>query len=117
MKTMYTVAGISKQALWKYNKRQEEVGRITGQVTEIMHQLRTRHKRMGCRRMYYAMRKPVPVGRDLFEQIGFANGFKLRQKRNVMKTTWAQRVEVYPNLRQEKCSTPSTRRGSRISSI
>jgi len=95
---MYTVAGISKQALWKHNKRQEEVSRINGEVVDMIRDIRTRHKRMGCRRIYYTVHDRLPIGRDLFEQIGFANGFKLKFKRNVMKTTWSQRVEVYPNL-------------------
>jgi transposase InsO family protein len=48
--------------------------------------------------MYHASHEELPVGRDIFEQIGFANGFKLKPKRNKVKTTWGQRVEVFPNL-------------------
>lgn len=98
MKDMYAIAGISKQALWKHNKRQEEVAWISGKVVDMIKGVRKNHKRMGCRRIYYTSKKPLPIGRDLFEQIGFANGFKLKLKRNVMKTTWSQRVEVFPNL-------------------
>lgn len=100
MKEMYAIAGISKQALWKYGKRQEEVALISCQVIDVIKTIRINHKRMGCRKIYYTTytNKIIPVGRDMFEQIGFANGFKLRFKRNAMKTTWGQRVEVYPNL-------------------
>lgn len=98
MKDMCSIAGISKQALWKHSKRQEEVAWITSEVVDMIKDVRINHKRMGCRRIYYTSKEPLPIGRDLFEQIGFANGFKLRLKRNVMKTTWSQRVEVYPNL-------------------
>ncbi|MDP3013361.1 MAG: DDE-type integrase/transposase/recombinase, partial [Candidatus Subteraquimicrobiales bacterium] len=98
MKDMYAIADISKQALWQHNKRQEEASRITSGVVEMINKVRINHKRMGCRRIYYTSKESLPIGRDRFEQIGFANCFKLRFKRNVMKTTWSQRVEVYPNL-------------------
>ena len=98
MKDMYIIAGISKQALWQHRKRQEEMALITSEVVTMIEDVRINHKRMGCRRIYYTSKKPLPIGRDLFEQIGFANGFKLKLKRNVMKTTWSQRVEVFPNL-------------------
>ncbi len=74
-------------------------------MVDIMEDIRHRHKRMGCRRMYYAAQGILPVGRDLFEKIGFANGFKLRRKPNTIKTTWGQRVEVHPNLIEGKILT------------
>lgn len=98
MKDMYDIAGISKQALWQYNKSQETKAIVISEVVEKIKEIRTKHKRMGCRRIYYTIEEPIPVGRDNFEHIGFVNGFKLKIKRNVMKTTWSQRVEVYPNL-------------------
>lgn len=102
MKDMYTIAGISKQALWKYRKRQEETSCIIGDVVDIINGVRKNHKRMGCRKIYYTSPKTLQVGRNIFEQIGFANGFKLKLKRNICKTTWSQRVEVYPNLIEGK---------------
>ena len=98
MKDMYSIAGISKQALWQHSKRQEEMVPIINEIVDIIRKVRTHHKRMGCRRIYYTLKEHLPIGRDLFEQIGFVNGFKLKLKRNVMKTTWSQRVEVHPNL-------------------
>ena len=98
MKDLYDIAGISKQALWKYDKRQEASMSIIGEVLDIIRDVRTNHKRMGCRRIYYTSKKSLPIGRDIFERIGFANGYKLKLKRNVMKTTWSQRMEVFPNL-------------------
>ena len=98
MKDLYSVAGISKQGLWKYREREEKMKQIIQDTVGIMKDIRIRHKRMGCRSMYYANQRPIAVGRDIFEQIGFANGFKLHLKRNKLKTTWSQRVLVYPNL-------------------
>jgi len=98
MKDLYAVAGITKQALWKHKKRQEIVDSTTRQIVEKIKDIRKRHKRMGCRHMYFACNETLPVGRDAFEQIGLANGFRVKRKRNAMKTTWSQRVEIYPNL-------------------
>ena len=102
MKELYQIAGLSKQAMWKYLKHKKAATHASNEIINAMNKIRKHHKRMGCRRMYYAIKEPMPVGRDLFEQIGFANGFKLKRKRNTMKTTWGQRVEVYPNLIEGK---------------
>lgn len=98
MKEMHHLVGVSKQNLWKHQKRNEQKALLSSSMISIMTNIRKRHKRMGCRSMYYAAKEVLPVGRDVFEQIGFANGFKLKVKRNKVKTTWGQRVEVHPNL-------------------
>jgi transposase InsO family protein len=105
MKELYSVAGISKQALWKYKEQQTRMSEITEDIVQVMKDIRTRHKRMGCRSMYYASEKHLAVGRDIFEKIGFANGFKLHYKPNKLKTTWSQRVIIYPNLIEGKVLT------------
>ncbi len=102
MKELYTIAGITKQALWSHNKRQQTQIIREELVIGMIKQIRKDHKRMGCRRMYYATTKVSPVGRDVFERIGFSSGFRLQRRRNVMKTTWGQRVEIYPNLIEGK---------------
>jgi len=102
MKEMYAIAGISKQALWSHARREQERMGEVDQVLGIMKSIRKNHKRMGCRRMYYAAKSSSPMGRDRFEQAGLENGFRLQRKRNVCKTTWGQRVEVYPNLIEGK---------------
>jgi putative transposase len=98
MKDLYQIAGISKQAVWKSNAREATTLEIKAQVIDQIKKVRKDHKRMGCRHIYYAVNNRPPVGRDIFEQIGFANGFRLKRKRNPVKTTWSQRVEVFPNL-------------------
>jgi putative transposase len=98
MKQLYEIAGLSKQGLWKYRRREEQKAVVTEQVVKQIKKIRMHHKRMGCRTIYYTAILPLPVGRDVFEQIGFANGFKLKRKRSMVRTTWSQRVEVYPNL-------------------
>lgn len=102
IKDMCSIAGISKQALWKHEKRQAKIQEVSEQVVDIMNDLRKRHKKMGCRSMYHACQKPLPVGRDNFEMIGFANGFKLHPKRSKKRTTWGQKVIIHPNLIEGK---------------
>lgn len=98
MKDLYSIAGVSKQALWKHNVRALYKDEVATNAVHVMTDIRKRHKRMSCRKMYYASTAPLPIGRDIFEQIGFKNGFKIKSKRSAIKTTWGQRVEVYPNL-------------------
>lgn len=98
MKELYGVAGISKQGLWKHQRLQAQRKTIAEQCVSIMNKTRVNHKRMGSRAMFYASGQRPPVGRDIFEEIGLSNGFRVKRKKNKLKTTWGQRVTVYPNL-------------------
>lgn len=98
MKELYGVAGISKQGLWKHQRLQTHRNAIAEQCVSIMNKTRVNHKRMGARAMFYAAEQSPPIGRDIFEAIGLSNGFRVKRKRNKLKTTWGQRITVYPNL-------------------
>ena len=102
MKDLYTIVGITKQALWKYQRREELNFQKRMQVLDIIKRKRRRHKRMGCRSIYDASGSLSPVGRDAFVEVGFANGYRLKRRRNKKKTTWSQTVEVFPNLAEGK---------------
>ena len=102
MKELYCVAGITKQALWKHRKHQELTVFQTAQVIKTIEKKRKNHKRMGVRNLFYMVKEESPVGRDIFERIGLSNGFRIKRTRNVVKTTWSQRVEYYPNLIEGK---------------
>jgi transposase InsO family protein len=98
MKNLFQVAGISKQALWKYNCRSDQSQDKTISALEVFRMVRKNHPRMGCRRIHAHKLNSTGLGRDAFERIGFANGFKLKRKRTPIKTTYGQTVEVFPNL-------------------
>lgn len=98
MKSLYDLVGISKQAFWKYQRRGDFNYQKIMKAIAIIRSIRKRHKRMGCRSIYYAAKTKPPVGRDAFIDIGIANGFRLKRRRNKKKTTWSQKVEVFPNL-------------------
>ncbi len=97
MKDLCQIAGISKQALWSHAKRQQNLGATAHTVIEHIINIRKEHKRMGCRRMYSCDSDFSLVGRDIFEQIGLKNGFRLKRLRNKQRTTWSQTKEVYTN--------------------
>lgn len=102
MKDLYSIAGITKQAQWKYKRRQDLVMSKTTQIIETIKQKRKHHRKMGVREIYYMARDESPVGRDIFERIGLSNGFRVKRTRSAIKTTWSQRVEYYPNLIEGK---------------
>jgi len=97
MKDLCQIAGISKQALWSHARRQQNRGATVDAVVEHIINIRKEHKRMGCRRMYYYEPDFSLVGRDIFEQIGLKNGFRLKRLRNKQRTTLSQSKEVYTN--------------------
>jgi len=94
---LFSMAGITKQALWKYHKRLESKTDLIDRTLRIIRKIRRRHKRMSCRSIYYFPQVTPPVGRDSFEAIGFEHGFRLKRRRNKQSTTWSQNVEVFPN--------------------
>lgn len=98
LKEMYKIANISKQSMWKYRKKKISNNDEIKNAIKIIKTERKNHKRMGCRKIYYKYCSKISFGRDIFEQICFSNGFKLNSKRSKIKTTWSQRVHVFPNL-------------------
>ena len=92
------MAGLSKQALWKAQRRELEMTDKTGLSLAIIQKIRRRHKHMGCRSIYKASKVQPPVGRDKFIAIGLANGYRVKRRRNKLKTTQSQRIEIFPNL-------------------
>jgi transposase InsO family protein len=100
MKDLHAVSGVSKQSLYKYRKSKEKVLAQEELVCQAMEEMREEHKKMSSRKVYHVKKDAldIRIGRDKFEQIAFSYGYRVKQKRNVVKTTWGQRVEVYPDL-------------------
>jgi putative transposase len=105
MKELYSVAGITKQSLWKHRKYQERTIFQVDQVIKAIEKKRKDHRKMGVRSLFYMVKEESPVGRDIFERIGLSNGFRIKRTRSIIKTTWSQRVEYYPNLIEGKILT------------
>lgn len=97
---LYAVAGLSKQSLYKYRQRENAIAGQESIVVDAMHKIRKEHKKMSSRKVY-AFQKEIlglQIGRNKFEQIAFANGYRVKHKKQTHKTTYGQRVEVYPDL-------------------
>ncbi len=100
MKDLHVVSGVSKQSLYKYRKTKERNLEQEQLVCQAMEEMRKEHKKMSSRKIYHAKKDVlnIDIGRDKFEQIAFSHGYRVKQTRSVVKTTWGQRVEVYHDL-------------------
>jgi transposase InsO family protein len=88
--------GITKQAHYKRVKQQEKLAEITQEIVSSAQEIRKKHKRLGCRKLYHEI-KPEAIGRDRFEAILLSNGFRVKRKKNYHRTTFAGK-RWYPNL-------------------
>lgn len=76
-----------------YQKRQE----LEAFLVPLVYQIRKDHPTMSLRSMYYKL-KPEGVGRDRFEAMCVAYGFKIEQPRNYRRTTYSDGTNRFPNL-------------------
>jgi putative transposase len=96
MKDIQLVAGVTKQALHKHNKKEGERFLIDSSVFECADKIREEHPMMGCRSMYDIIR-PRLLGRDKMESLLLNNGYRVRYKPNYIRTTYSAKT-YYPNL-------------------
>lgn len=100
MSDLYAVSGISKQSAYKFRRQEQSMAHQTALVVDAMEKMRKDHKKMGSRKIYSCQKEffEIKVGRDKFEQLAFANGYRVKYNRQTHKTTSGQRIEVYPDL-------------------
>lgn len=96
MNAMYNVIGISKQAVAQYARRQQEFDRKVELLLREAELLRAEHPGCGVEKMYYTL-QPDFIGRDRFVELFMELGFRLKRKKNYIKTTTASKI-YYPNL-------------------
>lgn len=93
---VYQEAGISKQAVDQYQKRQvvfdDRVRRLILEADE----LRSEHPGCGVEKMYHTL-KPDFIGRDRFVELFMDLGYRLKRQKNYRRTTIASKL-YYPNL-------------------
>jgi transposase InsO family protein len=97
MTELYTLAHSSRQGLHQFLARQSSRDFQVGQVIAQAIAIRKRHPHMGCRAMYDLMQE-VNSGRDFCERILLDNGFRLRRKKSLIKTTISNPSLRYPDL-------------------
>lgn len=93
---LYQVAGISKQAVDQYARRQQIFDRQVADLLLEAETLRTAHPGCGVEKMYYTL-KPDFIGRDRFVELFMGLGYRLKHKKNYRRTTIASKL-YYPNL-------------------
>lgn len=96
MNQLYTIVGISKQAVFQYAKRQAVFElKIASLVCEAQ-ELRKEHPGCGVEKMYFTL-NPDFIGRDRFTELFMDLGFRLKQNKNYRRTTYSSSI-YYPNL-------------------
>lgn len=93
---LYHVAGISKQAVCQYKKRQDAFDAKGILLVKEAELLREEHPGCGVEKMYYTL-NPDFIGRDRFIELFMQLGFRLKRKKNYKRTTFSV-LAYYPNL-------------------
>ena len=96
MNELYKVIGISKQAVYQYQKRQEAFNNKLRMLLLEAELLRKEHPGCGVEKMYYSL-NPDFIGRDRFIELFMDLGFRLNKKKNYRRTTYSV-SKYYPNL-------------------
>ncbi len=97
MKAVYKTAGKTRQAHYAQRCQEGLQWHRDEKVLRSIVRLRKSHPQMGVRKMYSAI-QPRGIGRDQFERLAFAHGYRVRKKHNAMRTTRASRYARHPNL-------------------
>jgi putative transposase len=97
MKTIYLLAGISRQSHQQAMVYAELVNNKAVTYVGLMHEIRTMHPGMGLRAMYEQF-QPEGIGRDSFVALGLSEGFRLKAYQSPIKTTRSVKSTKYKNL-------------------
>ena len=97
MNRVYHYLGYSKQAFHQKLERQLREEEHFLLLLPIIRELREEHPGVAARELYLIL-KPGQMGRDKFEQLCFAHGFKLERKKAYHRTTDSSGVIRFDNL-------------------
>lgn len=93
---LFSAVGISRQAYYKHQARKAERGPKEKLLLDAVRGIRCDHPRLSCRKIFRIL-NPAFLGRDRFEALCFANGFKLSRKRAFHRTTDSRGVTRFAN--------------------
>lgn len=96
MNSLYKEIGISKQAVYQYEKRQAVFDQKVVELIVAADHLRKAHPGCGVEKMYHIL-KPDFIGRDRFVELMMNLGYRIKRKKNYKRTTISAKV-YYPNL-------------------
>lgn len=103
LKDLYAVVGISKQAVHKHKKHHSMFEKKLQDLLVQVDILREDHPGCGVRKLYETL-KPEFIGRDRFEQLLMAYGYRVERPKNYVRTTFPAHYK-YPNLIEGSCIT------------
>lgn len=96
MNKLYKAIGIKKQAVHQYANRQVIFDKQLSDLIIQADKLRKEHPGCGVEKMYDIL-KPSFIGRDRFIEVFMQLGYRIKRKKNYMRTTFASK-RYYPNL-------------------
>ena len=96
LNALYREAGLSKQAVDQYNRRQLAFDSRLSQLVLEADELRDEHPGCGVSKMYGIL-NPDFIGRDRFIETMMELGYRLKRKKNYRRTTIAGK-KFYGNL-------------------
>jgi hypothetical protein len=93
--------GISKQAVSQYSKREAQFNKQLSGLLIQVDELRSEHPGCGVQKMYETL-EPDFLGRDKFVEIFMSLGYRVKHKKNYIRTTIPTHLK-YPNLIEGLC--------------
>lgn len=96
LNSLYSEIGISKQAIYQYEKRQAIFDYKVFDIIELADLIRKEHPGCGVEKMYYTI-NPDFIGRDRFIEHFMGLGYRLKPHKNYHRTTRSSGF-YYPNL-------------------
>jgi len=97
MSDIYNAIGIKKQSFHQMLESRYSAYEEKGQIFYLIDQIRTDHPRMGVREIYGKLNL-LTIGRDKFESLCYANGYRVARNTNYKKTTDSTGVIRFPNM-------------------
>jgi len=97
MNSIYKYIGCSKQSFHRQLGRQLKRKEMELLLLPIIKQLRQEHPGVAARQLYWIL-KPEGIGRDRFERLCFAHGYKLPKSKSFVRTTDSNGVVRFANL-------------------
>ena len=86
MNSLYRTVGISKQAVYKYQKQQIEMEQKLSELVLDADLIKSEHPGCGVEKLYYTL-QPDWLGRDKFIDYFMDLGYRVKRIRNYIRTT------------------------------
>jgi transposase InsO family protein len=97
MKEVFQICGISKQGFHQRVLREMAFEDLKQQILMLVKEVRKDHPGMSARVMYDKI-QPEGIGRDAFESLVYANGYRVIVSKKYITTTNSSRTKRFDNL-------------------